>query len=73
MYSGKNGSIRAKMVVFGQSYIIRAKVVVFGESGLVRAKLLYSGKSRCKRKKKGLYCCKVVELVQGSLYRAKWL
>ena len=37
-YSGRSGSIRAKVVVFGQSCCTRAKVVVIGQ------KLLYSGK-----------------------------
>ena len=44
-YSGKRGSIRAKVVVFGQICCIRAKVAVFGQ------KQLYSGKSGCIRAK----------------------
>ena len=39
LYSGKSGSNRAKVVLlFGQSGSIRAKVVVFGQSGCFRAK-----------------------------------
>ena len=42
-YSGSSGSIRAKLMLFGQSCCIRAKVVLFGK------KLFYSGKSGCSR------------------------
>ena len=37
-YSGRSGSIREKVVVFGQSCCARANVVVIGQKGL------YSGK-----------------------------
>ena len=43
--------IRAKWLYSGNNGFIRAKVVVFGQSGCVRVKLLYSGKSGCIRAK----------------------
>ena len=42
-YSGKNGCIRTKLVVFGQKFLCSGKVVVFGQ------KWWYSGKSGCIR------------------------
>ena len=55
-YSGRSGSIRAKLMLFGQRCCNRAKVVLFGKkwfysgkSGFIWAKLLYSGKSGCSR------------------------
>ena len=67
------------MVVFGESGFVRAKLLYSGKSSCIHAKWLYSGKSGCIPAKVGvneekwLYCFKVVELVQGGLYRAKWL
>ena len=46
-FTGRSGSIRAKVVVFGQSSCIRAKVVVIGQ------KWIYSGKSGSVRAKNG--------------------
>ena len=71
LYPVKNGCIRAKVAVFGQSGCILAKMVVFGQSGFFRAKVvvfeqkwLYSGKSGCIR-------AKVVVIVQSCCNRAK--
>ena len=50
MYSGKHGSIRAKLVVFGQSGgfgnsgCIQEKVVVFKQIGCILAKVVVLGK-----------------------------
>ena len=52
LYSGKSGSIQAKVVVFGQKLLCSRKVVVFrkkflfsGKSGCIRGKWFYFGKS----------------------------
>ena len=49
LYSGKSGSIWAKVVVFGQKWFYSGKFVVFG------TKWLYSGKSSCYRTKMVLF------------------
>ena len=49
MYSGKNGSTQAKVVVFGQSGCIRekwvfsGKVVLLEQSGCIRKKVVVIG------------------------------
>ena len=57
-YSGRSGSTRAKLMLFGQNCCVRTKVVLFGQkwfysgkSGCIWAKLLYSGKRCCNRAK----------------------
>ena len=72
-FSGKNGSIWAKVVLFGQEWLCSCKVVVFGQ------KLLYSGKSSCIRAKvvllgpKWLFSGKVVLFGLIGCIREKWL
>ena len=39
-YPGRSGSIRAKLVVFGQSCCIRAKAVLFGRKWLHLGKVV---------------------------------
>ena len=41
---GKRGSIRANVVVFGQTWLYSWQDVVLGQSGCFRLKLLYSDK-----------------------------
>ena len=50
LYSGKSGSIQAKVVVFGRKWFysgengcIKAKVVAFGQSGCIQAKVFVLG------------------------------
>ena len=40
LYSGKSGSIRAKVVVFGQNGCIRAGLLYLSKSGFIRAKVV---------------------------------
>ena len=49
LYSVKNGSIKAKVVILGQKWLYSGIFVVFGQ------KLLYSGKTGCKRTKMVLF------------------
>ena len=44
LYSGRNGCIREKMVVFEQKLLCSGKVAVFGQSGCNWVKWLYSDK-----------------------------
>ena len=50
-YSGKSGCIRAKVVLFGQSYLIRGKRLNSGKSGCIRAKVVAFVQSGCIRAK----------------------
>ena len=60
LYSGKNGCIRAEVVVFGLSCCVWPKVVVFGQNGCIWAKVFVVEQSGCIRSK-------VV------VFRQKWL
>ena len=58
LYSGKFGSIRAEVVLFGQKWLFLGKVHLFGQKWLYSCKvvvfgqkMLYSGKSGCVREK----------------------
>ena len=66
LYSGKSGCIREK------SGSIRAKVVVIGQSGCFRAMLFYSDRSGCIREGR-LYSGNVVVFGQNGCIRVKGL
>ena len=80
MYSGKNGCIRAKVILYC------AKVVVFGQSGCIMAvvavfsqKWLYSGQNGCIFAKEVVFgqiygiLTKYVIFLQSFCIREKWL
>ena len=51
LYSGKNGCIRAKVVVFEQNCCIQAKVLLFRQSDCIRAKVVVFNQNCCIRAK----------------------
>ena len=63
-YSGKNGCIRAKGLVFRQMRLYSGKMVVFGKSGCIREKVVVFGQNGCIR-------AKVVVFWQEWLYSSK--
>ena len=44
LYSCQSGSIRAKVVLFGEIDCVRAKMAVFEQNGCIWTRWLYSGK-----------------------------
>ena len=79
MYSGKNGSIRAKVVVFGENWFYSAKVVysgkvvVFGQDGSICAKVVVFVQKWLHLGKRGFIRAKMVVFGQSDCIRAKWL
>ena len=68
LYSGKNGSIRAKVVVFGQNWLYSEKWLYSGKSGCIgkgcciRAKMMYSCDSCCIQAK-GVHLAEVIVIL----------